>query len=187
MDAAELRAELERHHQASFGWALSCCSHNRTEAEEALQTVYLKILDGRARFAGRASFKTWLFAVIRKTAAEERRRAAWRRVLLMRHGESLAATDGDCSGESSPSSEEFLRALARLPRRQREVLQLVFYHDLSIAEAAGVMKVSLGSARTHYERGKQKLRQWIQTNKIFHESESGRRENQKIVRSTERS
>src|SRR3989454_9145614 len=80
MDIAELKAELEQHHTACFGWALSCCARDRGQAEEVLQTVYLKILEGKARFRGEASLKTWLFAVIRKTAATEYRRNLLRKL-----------------------------------------------------------------------------------------------------------
>src|SRR5712664_4625035 len=74
MDIAELKAELERLHNASFGWALSCCRRDWSDGEEVLQTVYLKIFEGKAVYRGEASLKTWLFAVIRKTAATEFRR-----------------------------------------------------------------------------------------------------------------
>jgi DNA-directed RNA polymerase specialized sigma24 family protein len=37
-------------------------------------------------------------------------------------------------------------------------LHLVFYQDMSIADAAEVMEISVGSARTHYERGKARMR-----------------------------
>ena len=53
----------------------------------------------------------------------------------------------------------FLSALERLSRRQREVLELVFYQDLSIEEAAQTLAISIGSARTHYARGKRSLAQ----------------------------
>jgi DNA-directed RNA polymerase specialized sigma24 family protein len=71
----DVEAELRRYHQDSFGWALACCRWVATEAEEVLRETYLKVLEGRARFDGRSHFKTWLFAVLRRTAAERRRQA----------------------------------------------------------------------------------------------------------------
>ena len=71
MEDSELRSQLECHHAESYGWAVACCSQNRELAEDILQTAYLKILQGRARYRGEASFKTWLFAVIRGLAGRE--------------------------------------------------------------------------------------------------------------------
>ena len=164
MDIAELKVELEKLHSASFGWALSCCGRDRGEAEEVLQMVYLKILEGKARFRGEASLKTWLFAVIRNTALSERRRSLLRRLRLAADREtrpepaSLYEAPG-ASFERSETQTQFQNALKSLPARQREALHLVFYEDLSLREAADVMRVSIGSARQHYERGKKKLRE----------------------------
>jgi RNA polymerase sigma factor (sigma-70 family) len=170
MDDVELKRELERAHADSFGWAMACCRRDRYDAEEVLQTVYLTVLDGRARYDGRSSFRTWLFGVIRLTAASERRKAWLRGLLLEREEreagggrgeaglfapESFAAPDAEVEHESR--REGLGHALGQLAKRQREVLQLVFYHDLTVEEAAIVMRVSVGSARTHYARGKARL------------------------------
>jgi RNA polymerase sigma-70 factor (ECF subfamily) len=73
----------------------------------------------------------------------------------------LPSPDRADSPEDRESAEALCAALERLPERQREVLHLVFYQDLSIADAAEVMEISLGSARTHYERGKARLRLFL--------------------------
>ena len=84
MADVDLRSDLEALHEASFAWAMCCCRFVRADAEDALHLAYLKVLDGRARFAGRSSFRTWLFGVIRRTAGEVRRRELARRVLTGR-------------------------------------------------------------------------------------------------------
>ena len=160
MDDVELRRHLEQAHADCFGWAMACCGRDRDDAEEVLQTVYLTVLDGRARYDGRSSFRTWLFGVIRLTAASERRKAWLRGLLLQREAESFAHDPfvaPDAEVERDSRSHSLRNALAHLATRQREVLQLVFYHDLTVDEAAVVMRISVGSARTHYARGKARL------------------------------
>lgn len=155
----ELKAELEKLHQASFGWALSCCLRNHAQAEEVLQTVYLKILQGKACYRSEASLRTWLFAVIRKTAISERRKYVLRKLLAGERSEISENDQPQVELERSEMQQRFQQALLRLPARQRETLHLVFYQDLSLSEAAEVMNISIGSARQHYERGKKRLRE----------------------------
>ena len=163
MSPEALELELARLHPATVGWAIACCAGDRSAAEDALQASYLKILDGRARFDGRASFRTWLFAVVRNTAAELRRRAALRRLLpLSALGDAPdGRPDAATALARGDASRRLEAALATLSRRQREVLHLVFYQELTISEAADVAGVSLGTARTHYERGKAALKKLL--------------------------
>ena len=160
MERGQLDSELEDLHAASFGWALACCGRDREEAEEVLQSAYLKVFAGKARFDGRSTFRTWLFGVIRLTAAEERRRNIVRRLRAAAYAviaPSDPGPDPNTALENAQRQERLLSALGELASRQREVLQLVFYHDMTIEDAAAVMSVSLGTARTHYERGKARL------------------------------
>ena len=170
MDIAELKAELETLHSASFGWALSCCRRDRSEAEEVLQTVYLKIFEGKARFRGDSSLKTWLFAVIRKTAIGEHRKHLLRQLRWSDPAEQAKqvspADEPGLAFEKSETQARFQAALRTLPRRQREALHLVFYQDLSLSEAADVMGISIGSSRQHYERGKKRLRESLRQTEI---------------------
>jgi RNA polymerase sigma-70 factor (ECF subfamily) len=186
METDELRAQLEQLHASSFGWALACCRRDHSDAEEVLQIAYLKVLEGKARFNGSASFKTWLFAVIRKTALDQRRKHFLRSLIILRAEEHRTAGSRverpDESAYRSEMQAVFRSALARLPNRQREALQLVFYHDLSLQEAAVVMGVSIGSARTHYDRGKKRLRELLEESEELYESEWERRVNRATVR-----
>ena len=69
----DLRDELARVHPQAYAWAVRCCRDGRAEAEDVLHEAYVRVLDGRARFDGGSAFRTWLFAVIRRTAAARRR------------------------------------------------------------------------------------------------------------------
>lgn len=176
LEPAQLRARLEAHHRDGYAWALSLCAYDRVEAENVLQSAYVKILDGRAVFGGRSSFRTWLFGVIRVTSAQERRRSWFLRRRLVY---DEAAMEG-VACENDPTEPIYRnemrrhveRALATLPRRQREVLALVFEHELTLEQAAEVMDVSPGSVRQHYDRAKRRMRQWLELAKVIDDERS---------------
>ena len=169
MDAVELRRELERCHRRAHAWALHCCRWDPGAAEDVLQTAYLKVLDGRARFDGRSAFLTWLFAVIRHTAVDEgRRRFVWFRRSAPFDEEAARFSDEfdaaqHRSGEHEMPVQHLRVALTKLSPRQRDVLLLVFYHERTVEEAAAVMGIGVGSARTHYARGKDRLRRMLES------------------------
>jgi RNA polymerase sigma factor (sigma-70 family) len=168
---------LQAHHADNFGWALACCAWQRDIAEDVLQEAYLRVLDGRASFAGLALPKTWFFAVIRHVAAEVQRTRRRHSILNLR----LAATDGSATGgmvaggsnpltdmvQADESSQQLQSALMQLPFRQREVLHLVFYAELTLEECAEVLGVSVGSVRTHYHRGKQRLADLLDIKEVY--------------------
>lgn len=160
VNRADLEQQLEELHPASYAWALGMCGRDPDDAREVLQETYLKIFEGKARFDGRSSLKTWLFAVIRRTAAA-RRRLRWLRDLRFVFADMSAVPDDRESAERlvihSEQTRALLRVMDRLARRQREVIELVFYHDMTIEEAAGVAGVSVGTARVHYHRAKLRL------------------------------
>ena len=156
----DLRDELRRIHPGAFAWAVRCCRGDRDAAEDVLHAAYAKVLEGRARFEGQSTFRTWLFGVIRMTAREERRwhwlqferLERWWQTLQHENPPGVELHDDD------DRIADLTAALGRLSKRQQEVLHLVFYQSLTIQDAATVLEMPVGTARTHYERGKARLR-----------------------------
>ena len=165
--AHSIKKMLEKHHTESFGWAMCCCGRDREVAADVLQNAYLRILEGKAKYKGRSAFKTWLFVVIRNTATDwyrsEQRRS--RRKAQQQRQEpawELPEVENGMPGEMQQVIRE---AMNRLSPRQSEILHLVFYHGMTIEDAARVIEMPLGTARTHYERGKKKLKCWLSNKK----------------------
>lgn len=160
------RQQLADWHAESYGWALACCGGNSTAAEEALQTAYARILGGQACFNGHSQPRTWWFGVIRNTARELARRERWRHWHISWLGlreESMPDGESHPAERLQTSDRDRLlkQALQRLPARQREVLHLVFYHGLSLSQAAESLSLTVGSASRHYARAKDSLRRHL--------------------------
>jgi len=164
MHDGNIKLQIEYHHKDCYGWALHCCHADRELAQEVLQMAYVKILERQHTFKAASGFKTWAFAIIKNTAIDACSKQKKSMRLTRSEDNVLDAgyeTDGAGVFDDRLRTLFFAEALNHLPARQREILQLVFYHDASINQAAEVLNISQGSARKHYDRAKKSLSVWF--------------------------
>lgn len=162
MERQLLEQSLADHHREAYLWARQCCRYDDEQAKDVLQEVYLKILEGRARYNNLSSFRTWLFAVIRYTALD----------ILREKYLVIVDEPGDNDHPALPADEppdepvDYEALLKQLPGRQAQVLLLAFYHGMTLEAISTVMDISLGTVRTHYDRGKKQLKELIALNPV---------------------
>ncbi len=158
------RSALAAQHRAAYAWALSLTGYDDAAAADVMQQSYLAIVEGRARFANRSTLKTWLFGVVHNSARRLHRHNRRELAMVARFAAEPRAAETNRSETNGADRDTSLTAaLATLPRRQRDVLELVAYADFTLDEVAVVLGISLGSTRTHYHRAKVALRAHLES------------------------
>jgi RNA polymerase sigma factor (sigma-70 family) len=153
MNRTQLDHLLKIHHRDAYLWARQCCSFNDDLAKDVLQQVYLKILEGKAKLNDEEKAKTWIFSIIRYTAIDHLRKTE--KIISIEDAEEIADI------EEEVDLTDYKAIINLLPRMQQEVILMVFYHQMTIEQSAEVLEISLGTARTHYDRGKKNLKKLI--------------------------
>jgi RNA polymerase sigma-70 factor (sigma-E family) len=125
-------------------------------AEEVVQDSFVAMHGrwGRLREPDKA------LAYLRQTVVNRSRSVLRRRTVAARHLGSPPA-DHPGADEATVAAErrtEVLDALRALPTRQREVLALRYYLDLSEAQIAETLGISRGAVKSHASRGAASLR-----------------------------
>ena len=172
-DADAATVVIQRNNQRLFRAALSILS-NRAEAEDALQSAYLRAFAGIAAFGGRSSLSTWLTRIVINEALG-RVRAARRREACF-DGSSVLVLDEyrdklmrGSIGEGSPErvlARQQLRqmlesAIAALPRDFRLVFILRDIEGLSVEAAAAALEVPQATVKTRHLRARRRLQKLL--------------------------
>jgi len=132
------------------------------DAEDLAQRAFINAA-GRAGGWRGGSFKSWLFRIVVNLAKNHLRDMA-------RFDRSEDAQEREAT-PSEPEAHERLEradrqralreAIARLPRRQREVLLLRIDGDLPFAEIAATLGITEVNAKVNFHHAVQKLKAWV--------------------------
>jgi RNA polymerase sigma-70 factor, ECF subfamily len=170
-DAGAVRLLTMRNNQRLFRAAWSIL-RNRAEAEDAVQSAYLRAFRAIHRFEARASLSTWLTRItineaLGRARALKRRRAHLERApvaFLEDYREKLMqGSQSGASPEAGQARAELRRimeeAIARLPDPFRLVFVLREIEELSVDEVADTLGLLPGTVKTRHLRARRRLQQ----------------------------
>lgn len=132
--------------------------HDQGVAEEIVQDALVAVHQKWERLTDQQKALAYLRqAVVNRSRSALRHRGVVSRYLARQHApETMPGADQPVLGDSR--RRMVLDALQQLPRRQREVLALRYYLDLSEAEIAETLGISRGAVKSHASRGAATLR-----------------------------
>lgn len=150
--------ELVRRHELSAWNAAWRLLGDATEAEDAAQDAFLKILDAAPRYRPTASFRTYLYRVVTRLCLNRMEKKRPHYVDRLPVSVSVSTDPGPVETLARRETADAVRrALDALPPRQRAALILRYYEDMSYREIAEVMDTTVKSVERLLGRGREGL------------------------------
>ena len=125
----------------------------RSQADDAVQDVMIRIWRALPQFRGDASISTWIYAITRN-----------RCLTILKHRRHDVSLDEPGSREmveqtspTSPPAADVWSLLQALPLQYRQVLTLFYAEERSYEEIARTLDIPIGTVKTQIHRGRKML------------------------------
>ena len=156
-DQTALRALYARHQGRVFRFVLRLVKQDAV-AEELTNEVFLEAWRNAGTFEGKASASTWLLSIAHHRAVSslrKRRETSWNEEAAA----EIADTDDDPEVVAQKADKSVLlrRAMDQLSPEHREIIDLVYYHEMSIAEVSEVIGIPENTVKTRMFYARKRL------------------------------
>jgi RNA polymerase sigma-70 factor, ECF subfamily len=162
--------ELVRRHQRRVMAVAASILHQREDAEDVSQQVFLKAFGALRRFDMRSAFSTWLYKITVNECWDFLRRRRVRPLLFesdlsedqAAHLENVAAPSGDHSGPSDYTvlSDTVDRLLRQLGAEDRTILLLKEVQGFSVKEIAEMLQINVNTVKVRLFRTRVRLAEY---------------------------
>lgn len=156
-DRLAMQVFYVRHHIRVFRFALRIVS-DHSLAEDVISEVFLDVWRQADRFEGRSAVSTWLLAIARHKAyaALRRRTTEFVKDDVIEAMEDSADTP-DATLEKATRGRILRRCLNELTPNHREIIDLVYYHEKSVAEVAQIFAIPENTVKTRLFYARKRL------------------------------
>jgi RNA polymerase sigma factor (sigma-70 family) len=146
--------------------------HNREEAEDVAQEVFIQVYESINQFKGDSKLSTWLYRItITKALDWQRRKQRKKRFAVVT---SLFGINNEVlidppdfihpgiTMENKERSAILFKAIDKLPENQKVAFLLIKIEDQTYQEVADIMGASVGAVESYMHRAKQNLRKMLE-------------------------
>jgi RNA polymerase sigma-70 factor, ECF subfamily len=156
-DQRALRSLIARHQLRVFRFATRIV-RDSTIAEEVTNEVFLEVWRNAEKFEGRSSPGTWLLSIAHNRAVSvlrKRREQSWDED----KANEIADTNDnpEVAAQKNDKGAVMRRCLDGLSAEHREIIDLVYYHEQSIAEVSAVLGIPDATVKTRMFYARKKL------------------------------
>jgi RNA polymerase sigma-70 factor (ECF subfamily) len=161
-DKLAMQVLFARHRTSVYRWLYRLVG-NETVAEDLLSDVFFDVWQQAGRFEGRSAVTTWLLSIARFKALSARRRRTHAEL-----DETIETTVADTADNAEVALEkkhqgEMLRgALTKLSPEHRAIIDLVYYHEKSVDDAAQILSIPPATVKTRMFYARKKLAELVQ-------------------------
>jgi RNA polymerase sigma-70 factor, ECF subfamily len=150
-----------RHHARIYRFVLRLLG-SEALAEDVTSEVFLDVWRQAQRFEARSAVTTWLLAIARYKALTELRRRPEPPSDEWSMDASDPADDPEATFAIKHRGEILRNCLTRLSPRHREIIDLVYYHEKSVQEAADILGVPGNTVKTRMFHARKKLSELLE-------------------------
>jgi RNA polymerase sigma-70 factor (ECF subfamily) len=131
---------------------------SRTDAEDMLQDVWLRIHRVRHTYRPSEPLLPWVYAIARRVRVDSYRK---RQRIASRETSAYALPEVPANEEDTSHLSPFEELVASLPESQREVLTMLKVNGLSIEEVARATSSTVGAVKQKAHRAYERLRKLL--------------------------
>lgn len=171
-DPAALAALFDRFHDSAVGFAYLYL-RNHHDAEDAVQTAWVRVFTSLDQFRGTGKFSTWLCTIVlnecrqlhkrsrtsQKTSLDAEMEAGhWRKLRA-----AIAPVQIDVEHETQQMQHWLRRNIGLLPVTYRRILLMRYVQELPLRQVAAALELSEPAAKSRIMRARAELRARLQT------------------------
>lgn len=156
-DSAALRALYTQHNVRLFRFLIRLTG-SEALAEETVNETFMKVWLKAGSYQGQSTVSTWLFTIARNEALSQLRK---RREAELDEGYAEQIEDESDTQEVTTAKQDksvLMRAcIDKLSSNHREIIDLVYYQEKSVAEAAEILEVPENTVKTRMFHARKQL------------------------------